>query len=133
MHGPSYSKVAGGSIHPARFVVLSTTDDKVLEASTTSVPFYGVSGRGTRRPPLVGLDDVFHAVATETCLVYGPGDKDCVIELGGTVTAGDRLTATMGGTAITTTTTGQFIGAVAMEAGVTGDLIRVQPLDSYEY
>src|SRR4051812_41273671 len=99
MHGPSYSKVATGNVRPARFVILSTTDDKCTEASASSSPIYGVSGRGARTPPLSGLDDTYHAIAGETVLIYGPGDKDCVVELGGTVTAGDALTATTAGVA----------------------------------
>lgn len=47
------------------------------------------------------------------------------LKLGGTVAAGDKLTATTGGAGIKTITDHDLYGAIALEAGVSGDIINV--------
>lgn len=46
------------------------------------------------------------------------------VKLGGTVAVGDALTANASGLLITTTTAGNQIVGVALEAGVSGDIIE---------
>ncbi len=133
MIGPGYTKTANGNISPMRFVILSGGNDLAIQATGTASPIWGVSGRGVRTAPLNPLDGGFLAIAGEAFPVFGPTDDGCRLELGGTVAAGDRLTSDGSGKGITTTTTGQWIGAVALCAGVTGDEIPVQPIYSYEY
>jgi hypothetical protein len=134
MIGPGYTKTANGNISPMRFVSLvGGSNDLAVQSSVTSVPIWGVSARGVRTAPLNPLDAGYLAVATEAFPVYGPGDDGCRLELGGTVSAGDRLTADSSGRGVATTTTGQWIGAVALINGVIGDEIPVQPIYSYEY
>lgn len=122
---PSYTKVANGNISPSRFVILGS-GDKVTQASAATTRLYGISGMGTRNTPLSPLDDGYHAIADENCMIYGPPEKDVILELGGTVTAGASLTSDASGKGVATTAGTDFVGAVAMEAGVSGDLIRVQ-------
>lgn len=51
----------------------------------------------------------------------------CKVKAGGTVAVNDAVTATAGGSVITTTTAGNQIFGYALEAGVTGDFIEVMP------
>lgn len=129
---PSFTKVSNGNIAPCRFVTIATTaKDRVTQATAGSGsagdPPYGISGTGTRnRPSSLANDDGFIAIAGENVLVWGNPEKDVFLELGGTVTAGDSLKSDANGKGLTTTTANDWIGAIAMESGVSGDLVRVQ-------
>lgn len=48
-----------------------------------------------------------------------------LVKAGGTIAIGDAVTATTGGAAITTSTAGNKVIGVALEAGVSGDFIEV--------
>jgi hypothetical protein len=111
------------------FVVQNTsTDNQYILATGTSAPIAGISGIGTRYPPYGGLDDGFIAVAGDNFRLYRPPEKEASLQLGGTVAAGDLLTSDGSGHGITTTTTAQQIGARALQAGVSGQIITVQPM-----
>lgn len=121
--------VAGGIIRPSRLLNPSTVaDNTYLEASGATLKFVGVSQKGTRNTPYTGLDDGYAAITGETFHIFGPGET-CPVQLGGTVAAGDFLTATTAGVAIATTTDGHFTAGWTMQAGVSGDIIEmfVQP------
>jgi hypothetical protein len=119
---------ATGNVKPLRFLIASTTtDNQVTQASGTSSRIVGISGPGTRYPPWSALDDGFHAIAGENVEVFKPPMKEAYLQLGGTVTAGDLLTSDSDGQGVTGTT-GQQTGARAMQAGVSGQSILVQPL-----
>lgn len=119
---------AGGSITPSSFVVRSTTADaQFLLASGTSTPIAGISGIGTRYPPYSSLNDGNIAIAGENFKVFAPPEKEAALQLGGTVTAGDLLTSDSSGHGITAST-GNQVGARALESGVSGQIISVQPL-----
>lgn len=123
---PSFTKVAGGDIRPMRFVNLDTSNaGRVLEADADE-EIYGVSGMGKRFAPYASLDDGFHAVAGENCQVYGPPEKDVPLVLGGTVTRGDYLKSDADGAGVTASSDQEKYGAIAMESGVSGDIIPVQ-------
>lgn len=121
--------VAGGNITPSSFLVRSTTaDNKFLLASGTSAPIVGISGIGTRRPSGDFFNnDGFIAIAGENFKVYAPPEKEAPLQLGGTVAAGDLLTSDASGFGITATSNNQ-VGARALQAGVSGQIISVQPL-----
>ena len=123
----SGTKVANGNIAPSRFVKQDTTagvKDRVLQAGAGDI-IYGVSGKGVRNAPWSALDDGYIAIAGENVMCYVFPEKDCVLELGGTVTQGDRLKSDSSGKGVVTTTTGQEVGARAEQSGASGDLIRV--------
>ena len=121
--------VAAGNITPMSFLVQTTTaDNKYQLASGTSVPIVGISGKGTRYPPYATLDDGYIAVAGENFQIFMPPDREAELQLGGTVAAGDLLTSDGSGFGITTTTTAQQIGARALQAGVSGQIITVYPM-----
>lgn len=121
---------AAGNITPLSFVVMNTaTDNQYVLASGTSTPIAGISGRGTRRPPGDFFnDDGFIAISGENFQIFRPPLEEAELRLGGTVAAGDLLTSDGSGFGITTTTTAQQIGARAMQAGVSGQIITVQPM-----
>lgn len=122
--------VAAGNITPSSFVTRSTSvDNQFVLASGNTVPIAGISGKGTRYPPYAGLNDGNLAIATENFHLYQVGvDTEAPLMLGGTVAAGDLLTSDANGHGITTTTTAQFIGAQAMQAGVANQIISVKPM-----
>jgi hypothetical protein len=121
---------AAGSITPLSFVVQNTsTDNQYILATGTSTPIAGISGRGTRRPPGDFFnDDGNIAISGENFQLFAPPMEEAELQLGGTVAAGDLLTSDGSGHGITTTTTAQQIGARAKQAGVSGQIITVQPL-----
>lgn len=120
---------AAGSITPFSFVVRNTsTDNQYILASGTSVAIAGISGIGTRRPPGDFFnDDGYIAISGENFRVYQPPEKEAALRLGGTVAAGDLLTSDASGFGITGSGA-QQIGARALQAGVSGQIISVQPL-----
>lgn len=122
----SHTKVAAGNIKPMRFVKLTTGDGKCLVCGAGD-KVYGVSQKGTRRVPYSSLDDGYCAIAGEELQVYGPGeDPKPALVLGGTVAAGDRLKSDSDGAGVTTVTNLDEYGAIAMWAGVAGEIIEVE-------
>lgn len=122
---PSY--VAGGDIAPSRFVKAGSTDFEVLQA-TANAQILGIAQEGTREAPIPSVSTNLAASDTETLSVYGL-TEECLLELGGTVTVGARLKSDANGkgvAAATTGTTAQEYGAIALEGGASGELIRVQ-------
>ncbi len=121
---------AAGNITPCSFLVRNTsTDAQYILASGTSAPIAGISGPGTRRPPGDYFnDDGYIAISGENFRLYQPPEKEAPLRLGGTVAAGDLLTSDGSGFGITTTTTAQQVGARALMAGVSGQVISVQPI-----
>lgn len=120
----SFSAIAGGTIRPSRFVKLSTTQDsRVLEADAGEKVF-GISQEGTRYVPWSALDDGNAAIVDEHLRVYGPGAR-CYLQAGGTVTAGDRLKSDADGKGVTASADTEEYGAIAIDSGVDGELIKV--------
>lgn len=126
-----FGAMANGDIHPNRFVKWDTTANRVLECGAGD-KIAGISQKGTRNPPLSdgnwNVDDGLAAKAGGQLLVAGPGEHgmEVLLELGGTVTRGDRLKASTNGVGVSTTTNLDEWGAIALKSGVSGDLIPVQ-------
>ena len=136
--------VANGNISPCRFVSMATDADpassqansfKVIEDIIVAQPIVGVSQEGTDFFPSSDTvhyqTNAYAAVAGENIKVFGPGEQ-CLVELGDTVHAGKMLkaNATTNGKAVEvdmagTTATPQFVGAIALQSGVSGEKIRV--------
>jgi hypothetical protein len=121
--------VAGGDIHPCRFLKVSTAADFTALEAGANEQIIGISGEGSNYPPLSDLTvSDHHAVAGQPVDVHGDGDV-CLLELGGTVARGDRLKADSAGKGVVIASTGttiQQIGAVALQSGVSSEKIRVQ-------
>lgn len=124
----SFSKVAGGNIAPSRIVKLQT-DGTVIQAAAATDQLFGISQPSTRRLALSGWDDGFAAIANEHVNIYGPGDDEAQLELGGTVSIGDKITSDGSGKGVASTTDKDRVIAIAdRQAGVSGDVIRVKPI-----
>lgn len=116
---------ANGNIGPSRFVKMDTTYDGRVTQAGTAEKIIGVSQEGSRRAPGTPWDDGYAAIAGEDLKVYCQG-AECLLELGGTVAPGDRLKSDSSGKGVVTTTDQNEWGAIAMTAGVSGQLIKVR-------
>ena len=119
----SVTRRAYGNVSPFRFVVGDGTNDNGITQAGAGVKVLGVSGRDTHIPPYPGLDDGYHATASEKeCLVYTQGDR-CQIELGGTVTPDSYLKSDSSGKGVTADTDKDAFGFRTEEGGVAGELV----------
>lgn len=123
-----YSGIAAGNIAPSRFVTKTvTSSEPTVTQAGSNVLTWGISQPSTRYAPMTGLDDGYAAIAGETLNVYGEGCDECLLEIAGTVTAGQPIKSDSDGKGVAATTDKDHVGAIAVESGVSGDLIRVKP------
>lgn len=113
---------ATGNITPMRFVEISNPY-YVRQCATANLKTFGVSQMGTRNAPGTDADDGYCAKTGEGLQVFGEGEVT-LLELGATVSAGNRLATDSSGKGAVATT-GQNVGAIALDNGVSGDKIRV--------
>ena len=119
---------AGGDIYPCRFVKQSAAADFNVLQATANDPIKGISQAGTNLPPIPEVTSDKAAVAGQQLRIHTP-PEGCLLELGGTVAAGDRLKADNDGKGVaiaTSGTTPQRYGAVAQQGGDAGEKIRVE-------
>lgn len=122
----SFSKIANGNIAPSVFVKLDTSNEgRVVVCGANEAP-WGISQPYERRHSL--LEDGYAAVAGQNINVIGPGDDEALLRLGGTVTVGAHLKSDASGYGVVASTDKDHVGAIALQAGVSGDLIRVKPV-----
>src|SRR5262245_54333666 len=118
------SAIANGTIAPARFIKLdATADGKVLQAGAGDRTI-GISQLGTRRSPYI-------SAANEAALVNEPiryfdQNEECGLEIAATIAPNDRLSPDANGMGIVTAADGDWYGAIALAAGVSGDIIPVK-------
>lgn len=121
--------IAGDSIYPSRFVKPSTAADFEVLAGTDNAQCLGISQDGTNYAPLSDQTvSAYAATVGQNIEIYGDGDT-CLLEAGATITRGDRLSSDSVGRGTKIETTGtviQQIGALALQSGIVGDLVRVQ-------
>lgn len=125
--------IAGGDIRPFRFVKIDTSqggDHTGLEADAND-ELIGVCGGDTNYAPLSGLITTnYHAQEGQPIKLHGDGEET-LLELGDTVTQGDKLKSDADGRGVPIATTGttlQHYGAIALESGAADQRIRVQVL-----
>lgn len=117
--------VAGGNISPSRFVTQSTTDWKVTQSGAGS-KVLGVSQVGTNFAPIPEVSSPYAAIAGQQLSVFEDGEE-CLLELGGSVTAGDELKSDASGKGVVLAGSGaENIGALALQSGSSGELIKVR-------
>ena len=121
--------MADGDIRPSRFVKTSNASGiaKVVESDANNSPI-GISQDGTNTAPIPGVTSDKAAEQGQSLRLHVEGEM-CLLELGGTVTAGDFLKSDADGKGVSIATTGvdvQCIGGVALQSGVSGDLIPVK-------
>jgi len=106
------------AIYPSRFVKLSAANEVIHATAATDVPV-GISHEGTK-----SFDSNVAAAAKEPIAVYSVGEI-CLVEAGGTISAGDLLEAGNAGTAVPLGSTGtRHYAAIALEGGAIGERIR---------
>ncbi len=103
--------LALAAISPYLFVKAGAADGQVAVAAAATDKLLGISNQ-------VG----FAANDTSEYVALG----EAKLKLGGTVALGDPLTSDASGQGITTSTAGNRVGAIALQAGVIGDVIAVQ-------
>lgn len=124
----SYSAVAGGNIAPSRFVARSASSgEPIVTQAGSNVLTWGISQPSTRRAPLSGWDDGYAAIAGEHLNVLGDGDDEALLEIAGTITAGQPIKSDADGKGVAATTDKDHVGAIALVSGTAGALIRVKP------
>jgi hypothetical protein len=126
MPNPNY--VATGNISPSRFVKVDATADNSVVQADANATILGIASEAGREPPLPSVSTIYAAQSGDNIHVYGESEV-CLLELGGTVAAGDFLKSDANGKGVviaTTGTTAQEIGAKALTAGASGEFIRVQ-------
>lgn len=125
---PNLTFVCSGTIYPSRFVSVDPSDDYQGYQSPSGGRVIGVSQTGSRLPPTAANAGNTYAGTTGDLIgVYGVG-KTCYLKLGTTVAAGDALKPDASGQGINGVSAGNYYGAVALQQGVSGDLIRVSVL-----
>lgn len=121
--------VAGGDIYPARFVKLSSSADHTVLQGTDNSELIGISQSGSNKAPLSDLVSTAKAAeAGQNLQIFTEGDV-CLLEAGATITRGNLLKSDANGKGVPIATSGTTIqnyGAVALENGANGELIKVQ-------
>lgn len=121
--------VARGAIAPFRFVKLDTSTENGCLQATDNSDIIGVAQGGTNKPEVSGLVSAQYAAeAGQPLRVSGVGSI-AMLEVGGTVTPGQYLKSDSQGRGVPVATTGTTIqnyGAIALQGGSSGSIIRVQ-------
>lgn len=121
--------IAGGNIHPSRFVSEFMLNPHTLLQCDNNMPIIGISHEEVRSNPFSRLEDKTLATKSgEEIKFYGGGVVDVLLELGGPVRLLARLKSDAEGRGIVIETgsmMAQHYGATALEDGFEGDKIRV--------
>lgn len=119
------SLVAAGNIGSSRFVKLGTAEGTVLQCGSAERP-YGIAHEGGRRAPHPDITDSgYAAISGENLRVYEE-EETCLLEAGATIAYGDLLGSDTNGKGTPVTADEAFYGAIALEAGVSGQLLKVK-------
>lgn len=121
MPGPKGGFKAGGNINPNRFVRLSDEFTVVQCGSGESI--FGVSQEGQKAAPISGAS-AYTAESGDGVGVFTNG-MECFLEAGGSFTANQRLRSDANGKGVYAAG-GQDYGAIALEDGEDGELVKVQ-------
>jgi hypothetical protein len=122
----SFSLIAGGNVTPSSFVKLQSGTDRSAILCGAGDRCFGISKEWHRFPAWEGLDDGNIAISGESLAVYAlPEDSEGYLQLGGTVAVGDYLKSDASGHGVTAGSDGDEYGAQAMEAGNSGDVVKV--------
>ena len=121
--------MANGDIRPARFVELQNASGqaRAIEANANE-KVIGISMNGTNKAPIPDVTSTNAAESGQHLRVHVQGEET-LLELGGTVAAAAFIKSDADGKGVAALTTGtvtQEIGAVALESGVSCELIRVK-------
>ncbi len=119
-----------GNILYSSFVKLDTTTEGYCLNAGTGGRVFGIAGAFTHGMAItingVDVDDAYAGVAGGPAIkIYGEGATKVPLVLGGTVSIGDRLKSDSSGYGVATVTNLDEFGAIARQAGVSGQIIEV--------
>lgn len=122
-----FSRLAGGNVRASRFVKLQS-DNTVIECGAGETP-WGIAQPGTHHMAMGAWDDGYVGVLNGPPInIFGPGDDEAPLELGGTVVAGDYIKSGAAGVGVKADTDKDHVGAQAVRGGVSGEIIPVKPI-----
>lgn len=125
------SLVAGGAIEAASFIKLSAAADYTALQAGSNERTFGITVDAAQAAPIPGASN--DAAASGDLFRYFSVGDECLLQLGGTVTRGDMVISDASGFGVTAgayaSATPQYVGAEAMESGVSGDKIRVRVIN----
>lgn len=123
----SSNYLANGDIRPCRFC--KHDGDFLASEADANDKIFGISQEGTRTAPIPDTSETLCAKAGEQFRLFQDGEE-CLLELGDTiVAAGDGIKSDSDGKGVPALLTGTVVqshGAIALQAGVSGDKIRVR-------
>lgn len=135
------TRYCGGNVKPARFVTQDTVQGRVVQstdgaASHGDLPF-GISDKSVWQPPLgtpgggTALDDGYAGiVGSPPITVWQPGAEVYILS-GAAFAIDDFLKSDSDGRGITGSTTGDLVGARALEAATAANqLIKVRVIEA---
>jgi len=119
---------ARGNIAPFRFVRVDTSSENGCVQAGDNTDIIGIAQGGTNKPEVAGLISAQYAAENgQPVRVAGVGAVT-LLEVGGNVTAGQYLKSDANGKGVPVATTGTVIqnyGAMALQSGSAGSIIRV--------
>jgi hypothetical protein len=117
----SQPMVAGGQIAPCTFVKVDTTADNQCLQAGANDRIIGVAQEGQRYTPgLPGGQQMVAATTGENLGVFGLGNGCMLFAGSGGFTRGDWLESDANGFGVTSSTSGHYIGAIALESAASG-------------
>lgn len=129
MANPQHGFTASENIRPCRCVTIS--GDHTVAEGDANERCIGITYQDEKFAPLNDLVSTnYHAQSGDTVRMYGLGDV-CLLQYGGTITAGDYLKSDADGQGVTIASSGttpQYVIAQALEGGSSGDRRLVQIL-----
>lgn len=127
MGGQKMSLKPNGNIVASTFVKPDPSNTGFCLQAGAGDLVIGISQPATRRIALDAYDTNLCGVAGDPAInIYGLGETQVLLRLGGTVANGDLLKADASGYGVTASTNLDKYGARALSAGAAGDLIPVQ-------
>lgn len=119
--------IAGGNINPSRFVKMDAASNEVAVAAAATDVTIGVTSDYQKAHPVTGASDV-HAAADDPVAVYPIGSV-CKLTIGsGGCSVGSLLVSDSAGKGVAAASSGtalQWIGAIAVEAGLEDEAVTV--------
>ena len=125
---------ASANIRPSRFVKFSGTNT-VAECDAGEA-MVGISAEGSNYPPLPGQAEYAAASGDPCSIIFvgdgGQEDRPVLLVLGsGGATQGQRLKSDNDGAGVVASTNNDIYGAIALEAGSSGEAVRVRLVFGY--
>lgn len=118
---------ARGNINPFRFVRVDTTENGCVQAGDNT-DVIGVAQGGTNKPEVTGLITAQYAAEDGQPVRVASVGAVTLLEIGGAVTPGQYLKSDAQGRGVPVATSGttvQKYGAVALQGGTSGSIVRV--------